>query len=356
MNDSRNAAFRAVAFGLLILTLVACSGPSDPAQLASSDQAVRTMNALIDDVEAELTGLEQDPDLAAVAGFVQGTATVAPASVLSPMQLTESFGLPRGVVAWSAGGSYAPVEGATPPAPYDYQVIGNASDAEAEVRIDWDAGGPPATFTFAGSSIELPTAAAAVVDVGGDTVAEATFTASWELVDETRCGATSPSLTATSLVFDVTAGSHAFTVTATTSSDATSLSVELALGGIGADLGFTIDEQFRILDEPCLTGLPLDGAIGTPSSAGLDIGVSSADHSAAVSADFTEIVWNTEIDPVAPAAFDLSGSLTIDGTQAGTLDGTFDETAVPTFDGRVRFDDETKTFDEIVDELAGTQP
>lgn len=354
MNVLPKAAARAVAFGLLI-ALVACSG--DTIRSVSSDEAVRTMDALVADVESALTGLDEDPDLAAVAGFVfQEAVTVTPASVLSPAQLTESSELPRGVMTWAPDTGYAPVEGATPPAPYDYQVIGNPSDAGAELRIDWDAGAATEQLTVGDTTVELPTDAAAVALVGGKTVVEATFTASWDLVEETRCGATASSLTATSLVFDVTAGSRTFTFTATTSPVSTSLSLELALGGIGADLGFTIDEQLRILAEPCPTGLPLDGAIGTPSSAGLDVGVSSADHSAAVSADFTEMTWTTESDLVTLAAFDLSGSLTIDGTRAGTLEGSFDETANPPFDGRVRFDDETKTFDEIVDELAGTEP
>jgi len=314
------------------------------------------MDALVTDVESALTGLEGDLDLAAVAGFFEGTTTVTPAGVLSPAQLAEPFELPRGVLVWSPETGYAPDGGATPPAPYDYQVIGNPSDANAELRIDWDAGDPPANLVFAGSTIELPTDASAIAIVGGDTVVEATLTASWELVDETRCGATTSSLTATSLVFDVTAGPRAFTFTFATTPDATSLSLDLAFGGIAADLGFTIDEQLRILAEPCQTGLPLGGAIGTPSSAGLDVGVTSPDHSATVSAAFADIVWNTAVDPVTLAAFDLSGSLTIDGSQAGTLEGSFDESASPPFDGSVSFDDETKTFDEIADEISGTQP
>lgn len=355
MTNTRNAAARAVVFGLLI-ALVACSGPSDTPQPISSDEAVRTMDALVTDVETALTGLEDDPDLAAVAGFFEGTVTVAPAGVLSPAQLAEPFELPRGVLAWSPDTDYTPDEGATPPAPYDYQVIGNPSDAGAELLVDWDAGNPPTNLAFAGSTIELPTDASAVAVVGGETVVEATLAASWELVEETRCSATASSLTATSLVFDVTAGSRAFTVTVATTPDSTSLSVELALGGVRADVGFTIDEQLRILAEPCQTGLPLGGAIGTPSSAGLDIGVTSPDHGASASAAFADIVWNTEIDPATLAAFDLSGSLTIDGSDAGTLEGTFDESASPPFDGSVSFDDKTMTFDELVDGVAGTEP
>jgi len=354
--DMYKTAARVVALGLLI-ALVACSGPGDTSQSISSDEAVRTMDALVTDVESALTGLEDDPDLVAVAGFFEGTTTVTPAGVLSPAQLAEPFELPRGVLAWSPETGYAPDEGATPPAPYDYQVIGNPSAANAELRIDWgDAGSAPANLAFAGSTIELPTDASAVAMVGGDTVVEATLTASWELVNETRCGATASSLTATSLVFDVTAGPRAFTFTFATTPDATSLSLDLAFGGIAADLGFTIDEQLRILAEPCQTGLPLGGAIGTPSSAGLDIGVTSPDHSAAVSAAIAEIVWDTQVDPVALAAFDLSGSLTIDGSEAGTLEGSFDESASPQFDGSVSFDDETMTFDELAEELAGTEP
>ena len=355
MIDMYKAAVRVVALGLLI-ALVACSGPGDTSQAISSDEAVRTMDALVTDVESALTGLEGDPDLTAVAGFFEGTTTVTPAGVLSPAQLAEPFELPRGVLAWSPETGYAPDEGATPPAPYDYQVIGNPSDAEAELRIDWDAGDSPANLAFAGSTIELPTDASAIAVVGGETVVEATLTADWQLVEETRCGATASSLTATSLELDVTAGSRALTLTATTTADSTSLSVELTLGGIGVDLGFTVDEQLRILAEPCETGLPLGGAVGTPSSAGLDVGVTTPDHSAAVSVAFAEIVWNTAVDPVTLAAFDLSGSLTIDGSEAGTLEGSFDESASPPFDGSVSFDDETMTFDELADELAGTEP
>ena len=355
MIDPHKAAARAVVFGLLI-ALVACSGPGDTSEPISSDEAVRTLDALVTDAETALTGVENDPDLAVVAGFFGGTATVTPAGVLSPAQLAEPFELPRGVMVWSTDTGYAPDEGATPPAPYDYQAIGNPSDADAELLIDWDAGDPTTTLAFAGSTIELPTDASAVAVVGGETVVEATLTASWELVEETRCSATASSLTATSLVFEVTAGSRTFTATVATTPDSTSLSLELALGGFGADLGFTIDEQLRILAEPCQAGLPLGGAIGTPSSAGLDLSVTSPDHSAAVSAAFADIVWNTAVEPVMLAAFDVSGSLTIDGSEAGTLAGSFDEAASPPFDGSVTFDDKTMTFDEIVDELSGTQP
>ncbi len=355
MIDPRTFVARAVVFGLLIV-LGACSGPGDTSQPVSSDEAVRTMNALVTDVENALTGVEGDPELAAVAGFFEGGITVTPAGVLSPAQLAEPFELPRGVLTWSPGTGYVPDEGATPPAPYDYYLIGNPSDAGAELRIDWDAGDPPATLAFAGSTIELPTDASAVAVVGGETVVEASLTASWELVDETRCDATAASLTATSLVFEVTAGPRAFTTTLATTPDSTSLSLDLALGGIEADLGFAIDEQLRILAEPCQTVLPLGGAIGTPSSADLDVGVTSPDHSAAVSVAIAEIVWNTEIDPATLAAFDLSGSLTIDGSEAGTMEGSFDESASPPFDGSVTFDDEAMTFDELADELAGTEP
>lgn len=355
MNQSYARAVVAVTVAVL-LALAACSGPNGEIQPISSDEAVRTLDALANDAETALTGLEEDPDLVAVAGFFQGTATVAATGGLSPAQLAEPSELPRGVVAWSSETGYAPLEGATPPSPYDYQVVGNPSGAGAELLIDWDAGGATTQLTVGDTTIELPTDASAVAMVGDETVVEATLAANWELVDESRCGATAPSLTATSLVFDVVAGSRALMVTATTSADVTSLSVELALGSIGADLEFTIDEQVRVLAEPCPAELPLGGAIGTPSSAGLDLGVSAADGSAAVSTELTDIVWNTLSEPPTLATFDLTGSLAIDGSVAGTLEGRFDESASQAFDGRVRFEDTTMTVDEIVDELAGTEP
>jgi hypothetical protein len=238
-----------VAFAIL-LALAACSNPSDGARQITSDEAVGTMDALADEVETELTGLEQDPDLVAVAGFFEGSTTVASAGALSPAQSTEPVELPRGVLAWSPDTGYKPDEAATPPSPYDLQVVGNPRDAGAELLVDWDAGSDTTQLTVGTTTIELPTDASAVARVDGDTVVEATFAASWELVAETRCGATARSLTATSLELEVTAGSRSLTVSATTTAASTSLSVELALGGIGAEVGFTIDEQIRILAEP----------------------------------------------------------------------------------------------------------
>lgn len=352
---------RTLALGL-ILGLAACGTPGGSADPLTSDEALRGMDALANDVEFELSRLENDADLAAVAGFFGSTVTVAqagvlaPAGILAPAQLDGGTELPRGVVQWTAESGYAPVDGAAPPAPYDYQVLGNPADATAELRVDWDAGAPTEEVTIGDATVELPVDAAAVVLVGGDPVADATFVADWATVAETRCGATEPSLTATALEFDVTIGSHVLAIDAATTGSGTTLTVEVGVGVLGADLTLTLDEQVRILATPCPGELPLGGAIGTPSSATLDAGVRSPDHDATLGVDVTGATWESTGGFASLTVFDLAGSLAIDGSEAVGIDGTFDAEATPPFRAFVRFDDRTMTVEEIVEELFGTAP
>lgn len=355
MTRLRYVLVRALALGLL-LGLAACGTPGGSADPLTSDEALRSMDALANDVEFELSRLEGDAELAAVAGFFGSTVTVAPAGALAPAQLDGGAGLPRGVMEWVEGEGYVPVDGATPPAPYDYQVLGNPSDATAELRIDWDAGAATEEVTVGDATVELPVDAAAVVLVGGEAVADATFVADWTTVPETRCGATEPSLTATALELDVTVGSHTLTVDAATTGSGTTLTVEVGVGVLGADLTLTLDEQVRILATPCPGELPLGGAVGTPSSATLAAGVRSPDHDATLDVGVTGATWETTDGFASLTAFDLAGSLAIDGSEAVGIDGTFDADATPPFTAFVRFDDRTMTIEQIVEELFGTAP
>lgn len=355
MRRLRYVTVRALALGL-VLALAACTAPSGSGDPLASDQALRSMDGLANDIEFELSRLEADADLAAVAGFFGSTVTVASTGVLAPAQLGDGAELPRGVLEWVAGEGYVPADGATPPAPYDYQVLGNPTDATAELRVDWDAGAPTEEVTVGAATVELPTDAAAVVLVGGDPVADATFVADWATVAETRCGATEPSLTATRLELDVAAGSHALSVDAATTGDGTTLTVEVGVGALGADLTLAIDEQVRILATPCPGELPLGGAIGTPSNASLDAGVRSSDHDATLAVDVTDATWASFGGAASLATFDLAGSLAIDGSEAVGIDGTFDAVASPPFTAVVRFDDRTMTIEQIVEELFGTAP
>ena len=355
MTERRYATACAIALGL-VLALTACSGPTGSADPLSSVQALGRMDALANDVEVELSRLEGDPDLAAGAGFFGSTVTVAPAGMLAPAQLTDGSALPRGVVEFVDGEGYVPVAGATPPAPYDYQVLGNATDASAELRVDWDAGAATEVVTVGGTTVELPVDAAAVVLVGGDPVAEATFAADWTTVAETRCGATEPSLTATSLAFDVSAGSRTLSVDAATTSGDTTLTIEVGVGALTADRALPLDEQVRILATPCPDVLPLGGAIGTPSSASFDAGLHSPDHDASLGVDVTGATWDATGGPAILTAFDLTGSLVLDGSEAVGIDGTYDADATPPFTADVRFDDRTMTIEQIVEELFPTAP
>lgn len=356
MNNQRYSTVFALALGLS-LALAACTGPGGAADPISSGEALGAMDAMATDVEDEWTRLGDDADLAAVAGFFQDTVTLTPVGgMLEPMQLGGASQLPRGVVAWSAAEGYAPVAGATPPAPYDFQVLGNPVEPSADLQVDWDTGAPTEEFAVGSTTVELPVDAEARVLVGDDRVADATFVAAWTAVEETRCSATEPSLTATSLALDVNVGTHSLSVDAATTSSDTTLAIDAGIGILVADLTFTMDDQVRILATPCPADLPLGGAIGTPSSATLDAGLRSPDHHATIRVDLSGATYGTTEGEAALATADLTGSLTIDGSVAVGIDGSFDANASPPFTIVVRFHDRTMTIEQIAEELSGTAP
>ena len=280
-------------------------------------------------------------------GFLEPSLT--PLEPLPAPLLAPTAWLPRGVVEWSASlGRYEPVAGADPPAPYDLQLLGNPVDADAELRVDWDSGGVPTDLvTLEGGTYELPSAASAVVLASDDReIASATFLADWEMVVEDRCGVTGMSLTARSIGLDVTLGSHGLGLVLETTGSSTDLAIDGTIGTIEASVGVTLDEQVRILSAPC-SELPLGGMIGTPTDIGVDASIASSRHTASATFDADAITW------AGPdlTALDMLGRLTIDGSPVVSMDGRYDASADPPFDGSVYFDDRTMTFEEIIDAL-----